>query len=167
MVEQRACGSGKKSTFLLLLVLFCLLNTILLFRAAVNTLYFMEDAGQDYSEITATVSALQSEQDPKDSAKQLVTPVFSFEYKGERMTRKAPALQYTARMSDSAPYRVGDQVALWIHDYQGDIIVPPKLSRKDIGTTQLVASALFMILALFLWKIRNLLAERKQTRSPQ
>ncbi len=162
--EPVSCGVGQKSTILLLLVLFCLFNAAMLFRAAVNTLYFLEDAGKDYTEITATVTELQPEQDPY---RQLITPVFSFDYKGEMMTRKAPALQYVPRESGTAPYRVGDVVSLWIHDFQGDIIVPPKLSRRDIGISQLVVSALSLVLALVLWKIRNALAGRKQKSSPQ
>ncbi|MCF6187005.1 MAG: hypothetical protein L3J49_05945 [Desulfobulbaceae bacterium] len=164
--EPVSCGVGQKSTILLLLVLFCLFNAAMLFRAAVNTLYFLEDAGKDYTEITATVTELQPEQDPSDN-RQLITPVFSFDYKGEMMTRKAPALQYVPRESGTAPYRVGDVVSLWIHDFQGDIIVPPKLSRRDIGISQLVVSALSLVLALVLWKIRNALAGRKQKSSPQ
>lgn len=162
MKEPVFCGVGQKSTILLLLVLFCLFNTAMLFRAAVNTLYFMEDAGKDYTEITATVAELLPEQDPADNAKKLITPVFSFDYKGEMMTRKAPALQYAPRESGVAPYRVGDEISLWIHDFQGDIIVPPKLSRKDIGISQLVVSALSLVLAIILWKVRNALARRKR-----
>ena len=166
MKKQVADGVGQKSTILLLLVLFCLFNAAMLFRAAVNTLYFLEDAGKDYTEITATVTELQPEQDPADN-KKLITPVFSFDYKGEMMTRKAPALQYVPRKSGSAPYKVGDVVSLWIHDFQGDIIVPPKLSRRDIGISQLVVSALSLVLALILWKIRNALAGRKRKSSLQ
>ena len=47
MEEKVLCGVGQKSTVLLLLIILCLFNTALLFRAAVNTLYFMEDPGKD------------------------------------------------------------------------------------------------------------------------
>ncbi|NOQ46449.1 MAG: hypothetical protein GQ559_07230 [Desulfobulbaceae bacterium] len=165
MSEQVFCGIGRKSTVLLLLIIFCLLNTALFFRAAVNTLYFMEDPGKDYSEITATVTGLLPEKEPEADGKGLITPVFSFDYKGEMLTREAPALQY-AQQESPTPYRIGDEGIFWIHDYRGEIILPPPLSRKGIGISQLVVSALSLVLAIVLWKVRNLLAGRRRAPNP-
>jgi len=162
MSEQVLCGVGRKSTVLLLLIIFCLFNTALLFRAAVNTLYFLEDPGIDYSPITATVTDLMEEKEPPDESKGLVTPVFSFDYKGETMTREAPVLQYAQQETSIPPYRIGDEVSLWIHDYRGEIILPPTLSRKQVGVSQLVVSTLSLVLAIVLWKVRNLLAGQKK-----
>ena len=163
MSEYVPCGIGRKSTVLLLLIIFCLFNTALLFRAAINTLYFMEDPGKDYSEITATVTDLLPEKESPDESTGLITPVFSFDYKGEAMTREAPVLQYAQQETSTPPYRVGDEVSLWIHDYRGEIILPPTLSRKRVGVSQLVVSALSLVLAMVLWKVRNLLARKKRT----
>lgn len=161
MNEQFSCGISRKSTILLLLIIFCLFNTALLFRAAVNTLYFMEDPGKDYSEITATVTDLLPEKAPSGVKNKLITPVFSFDYKGETMTREAPALHFAQQEKSTPPYRIGDEVTLWIHDYRGEIIQAPTLSRKDIGISQLVVSTLSLVLAIVLWKVRNVLARHK------
>ena len=162
MEENDLCGVGRKSTVLLLLIILCLFNTALLFRAAVNTLYFMEDPGKDYTEITATVIGLPVENDSSAESKNMITPLFSFAYKGEMMTREAPALQYAQETSKPPPYPIGEELTLWIHDYRGEIIQAPTLSRKDIGLSQLVVSALSLVLAIVLWKVRNMLARRKQ-----
>ncbi|MBU0947006.1 MAG: hypothetical protein KJ804_15860 [Proteobacteria bacterium] len=162
MSKQAVCESSQKSTFLLLLILFFLFNAAMLFRAAVNSLYFMEDPGKDYSEITATVTALLPENNPAAHEKAFITPVFSFSYQGEPMTREAPALHYP-QLDKPPAYQMGDEVLLWINNYRGEIILPPPLSQKDTGISQLMISFLSFVLAMVLWKVRNLLAKRKAT----
>jgi hypothetical protein len=165
MSEYIPCGIGRKSTVLLLVIIFCLFNAALLFRAGVNTLYFMEDAGKDYTAITATVTDLlaNKKSSATDGNNRMITPVFSFNYKGETITREAPVLQYAQQETGTPPYRIGDEVDLWIHNFQGEIILPPAFSRKQVGISQFVVSALSLVLAMILWKVRNLLARKKQT----
>jgi hypothetical protein len=163
MSTQGICESSQKSTILLVLMLFFLFNAAMLFRAAVNTLYFIEDPGKDYSEITATVTALLPEKDPAANDNVFITPVFSFTYKGEPMTREAPMLHYSQQDTPPA-YRMGDELLLWINNYRGDIILPPPLSQKDTGISQLMISFLSFVLAMLLWRIRNVLAKRKTTK---
>ena len=75
------------------------------------------------------------------------------------MTREAPALHFAQQEKSTPPYRIGDEVTLWIHDYRGEIIQAPTLSRKDIGISQLVVSTLSLVLAIVLWKVRNVLPD--------
>lgn len=156
MSKQISSRPGRKSTVLFVLVLFFLLNGVLFFRAAVNTLFFMEDPDRDYTEITATVTRLISQPPAaRDKKAQVVTPEFSFDFKGETMRREAPALSYTLKNTKETPYQPGDVLKLWIHNYRGEIIQVPTFNRKNIGVSQLVVSGFSLVLALVVWKIRN------------
>ncbi len=119
-----------KSTILLLLAIFFLVYAGLIFRAGINTLFFVTDSSVDYAPIQATVTELQADPAVQEKEQPLIIPVFSFHYQDREMTLQAPRLAFN-KATDNPPFKTGQQYNLWVHKYQGELILPRRApSRK-------------------------------------
>jgi len=143
-----------KSTILLLLFIFFLFNAGLMFRASINTLFFTLDSSSDYVPVQATVKKLQPDTTVKEGEEPRITPIFSFVYKGKELTMEAPMLAFTQAQRGQT-FKQGEEHTLWVHKNRGELILPPKAGQKEIGRSQLVLSAVFLLLALVIWMVRN------------
>ena len=157
MEHQNSAQRGQKSTFLLLVFIFFLFNTALMFRAGVNTLYFTEDTSADYVPVQAAVLELKPDDTVRPGKKNLLIPVFSFHYKGEEITRAAPGMSFSEGERSFSP---GEEHTLWVHRNRGELLLPPRLGQREIGRSQLVVSAFCLLLAIGTWKVRNWFAAR-------
>lgn len=164
MTSEPNTTDVKKSTLLLILTIICLVNTALVFRAGVNTLYFLDDPSEDYAPVTGTVISIRETTDPKEVNTRVMVPTFSFLYREKMMEREAPALQWTAVSPLDEPYRVNQQVSLWVHKYRGEIILPPQATQQSIGISQLVVAGLSLVQAMVFWWLRGYLYQKKRKR---
>ncbi len=140
-----------KSIILLLLALFLLLNSALLFRAGINTIFFTEDISGDYAPVQAIVHELRVETDSEGVEPARILPVFTFMYNDEEQTMEAPGLVF----KPSRPlFRQGQKYTLWVHKYRGELIMPPKGSLQDMGRSQLMVSGICLLLAIGAWMLR-------------
>jgi hypothetical protein len=143
-----------KSTILLLLFIFILFNAGMIFRAGINTLYFTEDTSSDYAPVQATVKKLQPDTTVKEGKKPRITPIFSFVYKGEELTMEAPRLAFSQAQKGQT-FKQGEEHTLWVHKNRGELILPPKAGLQETGRSQLLISAVFLLLAIVIWIVRN------------
>ncbi len=164
-MTQQTQHKQQKSTPLLLLCIFLLFYAGLIFRAGINTLYFTQDASEDYAQIIAVIQDLQPDPSVRPGETPFLIPVFTFEYKGETMTLAAPNLHFSPAQKKLS-FKQGEEYPLWLHKIQGKLLLPPTASQKQIGRSQMVISAVCILLALVAWVLRNKLAiraARKQT----
>ena len=144
-----------KSTILLVLFLFLLFNAAHLFRTSINTLYFAEDTSSDYAPVQATVVKLQPEMTDEAAEEPRIIPIFSFLYKGEKKTMEAPKLAFQQSVKTEQPFTQGQKYTLWVHKRWGELILPPAMGQKELGRSQMVISAVFLLLAISIWILRN------------
>jgi len=137
-----------KSKILLLVFILLFVNAILIFRAGVNTLFFAVDTTDEYTPVRVTVEKLQPA--PETEKEQSMIPVFSFMYKGEERTVPAPGLE-----PRNGQFKQGDKFTLWLHSGRGEFIWPPIASQKEIGRSQMVLSAISLLLAVLVWLFRR------------
>ena len=149
----------QKSTILLLLFIFLLFNAGLMFRASVNTLYFTEDTSSDYTPVQATVTELRADTTVQEGEEPRIIPVFTFSYKGEEMTMEAPRLAFI-QAQNKLNFKHGEEHTLWVHKTRGELLLPPRAGQKEIGRSQLVISAVFLLLAIVIWILRNRIAAK-------
>ena len=160
MENKQTEKKQQKSTILLLIFIFFLFNAALIFRAGVNTLCFTEDTSSEYAPVQATVKELQPDATVKPGEEARIIPVFSFNYKGEETTMEAPRLAFTQAQRGQT-FKQGEEHTLWVHKYRGELLLPPKAGQKEIGRSQMVISAVFLLLAIVIWILRNKLAAKK------
>ncbi len=159
----------RKSTLLLVLIILCLVNAALFLRASVNSFFTASDAGPEYTPVMATVTALEEE---KGAAGQegpdMQVPVLSFDYRGQLLTRPAPGLHFRhEQVPAGAPghLQVGDRIRVLVHDYTGEIIMPPTRRRRAEGVSQAYVCGLSLVLAWGLCRLRTWLWKRKSGRA--
>ncbi len=145
----------QKSTILLLLFIFVLFNAALMFRASVNTLYFTEDTSGEYAPVQATVKELKPDSSSQAQEEPRIIPVFIFSYKGKEMTMEAPRLAFTQAAQMGQIFKQGEEHTLWIHRRRGELILPPIMGHTETGRSQLLISAVFLLLAIAIWILRN------------
>ncbi len=151
----------QKSTLLLILFLFFLLNAAHLFRTSINTIYFTEDISGDYAPVEVTVIGFRSVLTEKTKAApedEKLMPVFSFLYKEEETSREAPDFAFKQERTESQPYQLGEVYPLWIHKRWGTFMVPPVMGPAELGKSQLRISLVFLLLAVAIWILRNKIA---------
>jgi hypothetical protein len=149
-----------KSTILLLLFIGILFYAGLMFRAGLNTLFFVKDTSMDYAPVHATVKDLQAEPTINREKTQRIIPVFSLHYKGEDITLEAPRLAFDQGIKEP-PFKRGEQYSLWVHKTRGELIVPPRAGQKEIGRSQMVISFTLLMLAVAIWILRNQIAAKR------
>ncbi len=159
MKNRQTEKKQQKSTILLLLFIFVLFNAALIFRASVNTLYFTEDTSGDYAPVQATVKELQPDATVQEGEEPRIIPIFSFIYKGEEMTMEAPRLAFTQAQRGQT-FKQGEEHTLWVHKNRGELLLPPKAGQKETGRSQLVISAVFLLLSIMIWILRNKIAAK-------
>ena len=153
-MEQETQHKPKKSTLLLLLFIFLLFYAGLIFRAGINTLYFVKDASSDYVTVQAVTQDLQPDPATRPGDNPRFIPVFSLEYKGEKIALAAPGLTFTPA-DNKLSFKQGKEYTLWLHKMRGELLLPPEASQKEIGRSQMVISAVCILLALITWTVRN------------
>lgn len=155
MNKEQTENKQQKSTILLLIGLFFLLNAALLFRAGINTLFFAEDTSGDYSPVQATVTKLETDTTEEKGKDHKIIPIFTFTYKGEELIMAAPDLAFTQVLQKKSGFEEGNEYTLWLHKYRGELILPPIMSQNEMGRSQLLISGVFLLLAIGTWILRN------------
>ncbi len=131
----------------------------LMFRAGINTLFFVADTSVDYIPVEATVKKLLPDPATKEGEPQRLIPVFSFKYKGEETMLRAPKLAFVPGQKHPS-FKQGQKYGLWVHRTRGELILPPKAGQTEIGRSQMVISSMVLLLAVVIWIIRNRIAAK-------
>lgn len=153
-MKNEKTAKKTKSTILMLLAIFFLFNAALMFRAGVNTIYFVEDTSVDYAPVQVIVKELKADDTIRPDENPRIIPVFSFIYQEKEMSLEAPILAF-ARTQGKQPFQQGEKMTLWVHKYRGELILPPRSSQKEIGRSQMVISAICLLLAIMIWVLRD------------
>jgi len=160
-MENKEMGKKtQKSTLLLVLFLFILFNAVQLFRTSIKTMYFTEDTSGDYAAIEATVVEFKPVIADTPEKKLQSIPVFSFLYKEEEVTMEAPDFIFDREKLGEQPFQQGETYTLWVHKRWGKLILPPVMGPEELGRSQLKLSAVFLLLAVAIWILRNKLAKK-------
>lgn len=164
---SRQSPEPRKSTLLLVLVILCLVNAALFFRASVNSFFTATDTGLEYTPVMATVTTLGRDDQAGGSGKEARVPVLSFNYRGQMLTRPAPGLRFGHEQASAdmpGHLQVGDRLRVLVHDSTGEIIMPPTRRRRAAGVSQAFVSGLSLVLAWALCRLRTWLWKRQQRR---
>jgi hypothetical protein len=160
MKNQQIEQKSKKSTLLLVLFLFVLFNAVQLFRTSINTMFFTEDISGDYATVEATVVEFKPEKTEKAEQVLKLIPVFSFLYKDEVEVIEAPDFAFNRDKKMDQPFQQGEKYTLWVHKRWGKLMVPPIMGPEKLGRLQMKISAIFLLLAVAVWILRNRLAKK-------
>ncbi len=153
MENKQTEKKQQKSVILLLIFIFLLLNAGMMFRAGINTLYFTHDTSSEYVPVEATVEELRPEKNIRAGIPPRIIPVFSFTYNGRIMTMEAPGLAFAK--SHGKSFKKGEKYTLWVHKNRGELILPPRAGLKETGRSQLITSAVCLLLAVVVWIVRG------------
>lgn len=152
----------EKSTILLLVFLFILLNAALLFRSSINALYFAEEMSPEYASVQATVNALTPDTTVQNGENTRLIPTFSFVYRGKEILTDAPDLAFDVGTDKGETFKKGGEYTLWMHKKSGVFQLPPVMGQKEIGRSQLLLSGVFLLMAVAVWVLRNRMAIKVQ-----